>query len=374
MSRLAIFDIDAALTPIEGDRPGGADPRENSSGSAPYYRVKDARNAARAEERAAVEAGAPIPESWNTVVETGLDLLRDQAKDLEVAAWVTEGLVRTEGFAGLRDGLTLIARLVEDQWDHLFPEPDEDGVETKVSPIAGLNGAGATGTLDRPIRNTVLTNGADEAYSYWHYEQASELEKLTDTSRKAARIEDGAITLEAFRKAIADTPVTTVQDTLVTLGECEAALTRLSNALDAAAGADSPSLTALRELVESIAGCLRFTAADRLAVLEIMNLGDEAADPGASTVPSGDASPGGPRARRPGEFTNRDEALAELTQIAMYFRRTEPQSPLSYTLDDAVRRARLTLPDLLKELVQDPEHMRYILLSSGIKAQEEEAE
>ena len=372
MSEPPVVDIEAILAPIPGDQPGGVDPRDNSSVNSPYYRIKDARGAARAEERAALEADAPIPEAWGKVVDLGVDLLSTQAKDLEVATWLTEALVRKEGFGGLRDGLTVIAKLGDGFWDHSFPLPDEDGLEAKVSAVAGLSGSGATGTLDRPIRNMPLVDTASGSYSFWVYDQAVELEKIADATRRNARISEGTVTLEAFRQAVAETRIEALRDRLEVIGACEVALASATAALDAVAGVDSPSMTALQELLGAVGSCLRHVAADRLAVLAqqqdavavvVQVDGEPDGEPGASTN-------GAAVARRPGEFVNREEALLLLSQIVNYFRRTEPQSPISYTIEDAVRRARLSLPDLLKELAQDPSHMQHILLAAGIRHEE----
>ncbi len=63
--------------------------------------------------------------------------------------------------------------------------------------------------------------------------------------------------------------------------------------------------------------------------------------------------------------------MTELTRIADFFRRTEPHSPISYTLEEAVRRGRLSLPELLTELLQDnSEARKMFLVASGIKPSE----
>ena len=63
----------------------------------------------------------------------------------------------------------------------------------------------------------------------------------------------------------------------------------------------------------------------------------------------------------------REDMLRHLVRIADFFRRTEPHSPLAYTLDDAVRRGRLTWPDLLAEIVPDENARRNMLIQLGIK-------
>jgi len=365
-----VIDIEALLAPISGEAPGGSNPRADSSAASLYYRVKDARNAARAAERGMVDLDSGAPEEWDLVLSSSVTLLSTQAKDLEVAAWLTEALVRLEGFAGLRDGLTMITGLVERFWDGLFPEPDDDGMETKVGPIAGLSGSGATGTLSQPIRTLPITRGASARYSLWHYEQAADLEKLTDPTRREARTKAGVISLEQFRQSVKETSAEEMREIFTAVEESQAALETMTQAFRAVAGDDAPATSALRDLLAQVASAIRFVAADKLAAaapavdVAAVSTGDAVAV--AAPGPDGATQVAAPVVRREG-FASRDEALAELTKIAAYFRKTEPHSPLSYTIDEAVRRGKLSLPELLAELAQDPAHIKYILLAAGIK-------
>ena len=94
---------------------------------------------------------------------------------------------------------------------------------------------------------------------------------------------------------------------------------------------------------------------------------DEAGDAG-----GGGAGGGGGRAgtARPGTFETREQAFAMLLAVAKFFRDREPHSPLSYTLEEAVRRGRLPLPDLLAELLGDLETRNRLLMNAGIKPPE----
>jgi type VI secretion system protein ImpA len=367
-----VIDIAALLEPISEEAAAGTDSRGDKQSDSLYYRVKDARNAARSEERSAIETGAATPEEWNTVVSTSIELLTTASKDLEVAAWLVEGLVRTEGFAGLRDGLAVIAGIVRNYWETCFPELDEDGVEGKVTAIAGLSGSGAVGTLIQPIRLLPITQGDIASYSLWSYEQASEIQKITDPARRQARIEAGAVPMDQFMQSVTETPATMFAATVGLIDECLAALDEMSSAFDAVAGRDAPPVTALRELLQQAGSSIRYFAADKLALVGA----DEAVamDETAPAAESGGASApasGGPRVDG---YASRNEALGELTRLAGFFRKTEPQSPISYTLEEAIRRARLTLPELLAELAEDPAHVQRILLAAGIKNLEASSE
>ena len=113
------LDVASLLMPFEGVFPCGTDPREDASGQSLYYRLRDARAEARdAERRADGDAGdsGPSPQQWRTVRELATQLLRERAKDLEVAAWLTEALVREAGVAGLTVGATVMRELAAAFW------------------------------------------------------------------------------------------------------------------------------------------------------------------------------------------------------------------------------------------------------------------
>lgn len=363
-----VIDIDALLQAISEEAPAGTDPRADSSPASLYYRTKDARNAARSAERAAVETGGASPEEWDTVADTAMTILASHGKDLEIAAWLVEALLRTEGFAGLRDGMKVLTGIVNGFWETCFPELDEDGVEGKVSAVAGLNGSGAIGTLIQPIRLVSITRGSQWSFSLWNYEQARDLAKVTDPDRRQERIDNGAVTMEQFMESVADTSAAFFAETQAVIVETLAALAEMSAAFDAVAGVDAPPVSALREMLEEISRSIAHFAADKLAVANFSAGSEDVAAGDANQQGEGGQQVSGTVVVRKIEgYQSRDEALAELTRISAYFRKTEPHSPMSYTLEDAVRRARMSLPDLLVELVEDPAHLQRILLAAGIK-------
>lgn len=380
MALAQVIDIDSLLKPISDDAPAGSDPRSDSSSNSLYYKTKDARNAARSAERASVDLGAPPPEEWQVVGEAAMEILENHAKDLEIAAWLAEALLRLEGFAGLRDGLKVITGIARDFWESSFPELDEDGIEGKVTAVAGLSGAGAVGTLIQPIRLIELTRGSQANYSLWNYEQASDLEKVADPSRKQERIDNGAVGMEQFLRSVAETPASHFTDTIAAIEETLSALAEMAAAFDAVAGYDAPPTSALRELLEEIARAIRHFASDKLAAVGSATISAEpegAADTGLDATEHASGSDGVQVVvRRVDGYASREDALAEIIRIANYFRKTEPHSPLSYTLEEAVRRARMSLPELLAELAEDPAHIQRILLAAGIKppAPQSEAE
>ena len=78
-------------------------------------------------------------------------------------------------------------------------------------------------------------------------------------------------------------------------------------------------------------------------------------------------NPGGATIGQTTRPVTREDMLRELERIAEFFRKTEPHSPLAYTLEEAVRRGRLTWPELLAEVVPDDKVRSGMLVMLGIR-------
>jgi type VI secretion system protein ImpA len=352
------------LAPISEEFPCGNDIRTDFSPTSLYFRLRDARADARAAERAAdADPGSEnsSADGWRTVRTLGTKILQEQAKDLEVAAWLTEALVRTNGLAGLAEGARLLGNLADTYWDNIFPMPDEDGMETRVAPVTGLNGEGGDGTLSQPLNKLRLFNTADgEPVMLFQYEQSAALETIADKARKEARINAGVKpfdAMQALARAVGPGNFVALRKQV---REAQSAWTAMGEIFDRVAGEHAPPTRKISELLDNI-----LTIANQFAPPEIVEVEASAEAEESADETSHTAGGGGPKGKR---MLTREDALANLAEIAAFFRRTEPQSPLAYTIDDAIRRGRLTWPELLSELVADDNVRNNILVSLGIKA------
>ncbi len=114
----------------------------------------------------------------------------------------------------------------------------------------------------------------------------------------------------------------------------------------------------MRDILQEI-----LAVANQFAPPEPDQPADEAGEP--EPAPGGAAATDAPVAAA--RAVTREDMLKELGRIADYFRRTEPHSPLAYTLEEAVRRGRLTWPELLAEVVPDDGVRSAILVMLGIR-------
>jgi type VI secretion system protein ImpA len=362
-----VLDFAKLLAPIPGDKPTGSDPRANTSPTSPYYKVKDARTAARSAERQ-VESGAedaPTPD-WKAVVATATTALATAAKDLEVTAYLIEAVTRVNGYAGLRDGFRLARELVAAFWDDLYPVPDEEGLSTKVAALAGLNGDDAEGTLLAPIRNVPLTaSDTHGGLTLANYQQALTTSKILDPKVKEKKVAAGAMTFEKFQSAMGETSNAFVKALYDDLTASIDEFDKLTADLDARCGAAAPPSTAIRAALTGVLDAVKDVARDKLAVMQT-------AAP-VPTAPTADANgkaaakdDGGEGEKLP-VIRNREDALNAILKLADFFRRTEPHSMLPHTLEQAVRWARMPLTDLLAELISDDDARGALFKQVGIR-------
>lgn len=357
------FDLGALLTPISAEAPAGSDLRQDYSPDSLYYRLRDARSEARAAERA-IDAGntdAIALPHWRAVRDLAIEVLSQRSKDIEIATWLTEALLRDSGLVGLAAGCRLLAGLAETYWDGFFPQPDEEGLAGRLAAITGLNGAGGEGTVLQALRRTALFSRPDGTpFEFWDYLRSAETAAIGDPERRQQRIDSGVLpfeTVENEARAAGGAQFVQLHDRAA---EAAAAWLVLGQILDQRAGADAPSTSQVRDLLQQIED-----AAERFAPPGAGAPEAVPAAPSAEVV--GTDRPAAPAAPRADGLASREDALCALAQIGEFFRRTEPLSPITYTLQEAARRSRLTWPELLEEIVPDSASRSVILSSLGIR-------
>ena len=363
MASPPVLKFDLLLQPISDDAPAGADVRSDPKASQLYYAVKDARSSARSKERSSLaeDGEAPdLPGEWRPVFKQAHELLAHHSKDLEITAWLIEASVRLDGFAGLRDGFRLARELIGRFWDPIYPHPDEDGIETTVAPLAGLNGEDGEGTLIAPIRAALITGGQSVGpFATWNYEQAVALEQITDPKKRERRIDAGAVTLRMIQQAAAETAAQEFVRLHEDLQGAQAEFQQLSAALDERCGNESPPSSNIRHALEACQEALTFLAGDKLRPISAGEPTDASGGDGAAPAAAGIAT-------TPGQIRNREDAFKVMLDIADFFRRTEPHSLLSYSLEQVVRWGKTPLPQLLSDLIGDKSAREELFRLTGI--------
>ena len=369
MASEEIIQLDSLLQPISDDNPVGNDIREDSSPTSPYYSIKDARNAARAAERNNMFDGdsSEADDQWRKILDLAPDILQNNAKDLEVASWYTEALIRRHGFQGLRDGFKLIHGLIDQYWDNIYPLPDEDGVETRVAPLTGLNGEGAEGVMIAPIRNVFITQGNEPGpFSFWKYQQALDIEKILDEETKTDKASKLGFSNDDVETAVSESSeefFVNIRDDIV---ESIDTYKEIGRVLDEYCGInDAPPISNIINILQDCQGAINHIAKYKMPSEDAEeNTSSDALEQ--TTTESTDQTQ-----QISGPIKSRTDAFKKLTEISAFFRKTEPHSPISYILERAVKWGDMPLEDLMKELIPDSSARDFYGSLTGVKTEDE---
>ncbi|MFT6388054.1 MAG: type VI secretion system protein ImpA [Cellvibrionaceae bacterium] len=361
-----LIDIQSLLAPISDQAPAGQDTRQDRSPNSAYQTIKNARNSARAAERSNMFDGtsSEATENWRTVIDLAPDLIKNHSKDLEIATWYIEALVRRHGFQGLRDGFKLVLGLVEQYWDNLCPMPDEDGIESRIAPLAGLNGEGSEGVLVAPIRNIFITEGQSPGpFSFWKYQQAREIQRLPDEDARQQKAANLGFSQEDVDKAVLESSELFFVNLRDDVQICIETYTQLSRLLDEHCGNHiaPPTSNIINALKESL-GAINHLGGNKFPVEPERVTEDlDATSQDENSAPTAQAL---------GSIGNREIAFKQLNAISDFFRKTEPHSPISYVLEKAVKWGDMPLSDLILELIPDPSSREHYGTLTGVKTQD----
>lgn len=359
MATSAVIDISTLSAPLPGASPVGMNLRLDSSPASIYYKIKDLRNQARAIERKQIEdvdAEQPLAE-WQKLYQLAIELFSKSSKDIEIAAWLIEALLRLYNFAGLRDGLKFYRQLLELYWENLYPPIDEEGYQARLATFIGLNGEDTDGTLIFPITNVKLTLGKSvDSYSLWQYEQAHEVNQINDPEKRQKRIDAGAVKLPLVETSIEETPSSFFRDTAEELKACLDELQAIDLFFEEKCGENVLSLSRIKDKLK---GCLDVvkiigkSAFENSPCDQVNNQGNNQIEMSAVVSDK--------------KILDREKAFAQILEVANFFEQNEPHSPLSYILRKAVRWGKTSLPELLAEIIHDDSALKESYKLTGIE-------
>jgi len=371
-----VVDLEALLAPIPGENPAG----ESLLYTETYDLIKEARRAEDALEQGEWKREIKTA-NWPAVIEIAADALATKTKDLQIAVWLVEALVKQHRFPGLRDGLRLLYGLQEQFWESLYPEVEDGDMEARVLTMEFLNR-----TLPLLIRQIPLTQG--EAYSWLHWKESRDVDNLGRQSPEALAeaLAEGKITGEQFDKAVAATSRAFCERLFADLNQCWEEYQQLDRVLEEKFGRDAPSLLDVKKaieecstLLESVVKKKRELEPDPTPVRpEESETGHGfASEPsdGEAVLPLVGPMRAPPLTLRPGsvplEPQDRADALRRLAAVAEYFRRAEPHSPIAYLVERAVRWGQMPLDAWLQDVISDDSVLAHLRETLGLKNSEE---
>ena len=354
------------LAPIPGADPAGADLRYDPV----YDRIQDARREEDSSSPQGIWSAKLKRADWVLVRDEVETVLAERSKDLQLAVWLLEAWLQLRGLSGFARGLRLIDSLCQQFWPVLYPKLDPDDPEARLAPLYWLDSKMSARIGQLPL--TAPDGTDDPPFSWQDLAGAQKLEPLAKSSpvNYAEAVERGAITLAKFNAAVRATSTAFYQDLQDDLQSSADGLQGLRATLDSLCGPDSPVMGGIERSLEFLSLFVRVTLAERgVGTAEPTPPRPTAAEtalpatqPSKPPRPDRPAAETGPLPAMPshsapampaGPIASREQAYRMLADAADYLALTEPHSPTPYLVRRAVGWGRMTLADLLAELIDD---------------------
>lgn len=314
----AAFDAESLVAPLAGSDPAG-------DARAYVYRLREQIADLRRQEEPEDFDDATRPAdlkqaNWPGLVALCEEALATETKDLRVAVHLLEGLANTQGFAGVAEGLDLLARLLDEAWERLNPPLADGDLDERAAPLANM--------LDDPdhglrfpltIRAIPLIGGL--GYTQWLALRSSSATNDQQTAAAALN----SLTLEAARELDRQ------------IAACQANLKALLAICDRRMGSESPSLSTVAAALDDCR---------RVAAQELQRLA-----PG--STPTSDGATANTAASGPTATRSRSDAYTQLDRAADVLLELEPHSPIPYLVKRAVKLGRLPFPQLMQRMIRD---------------------
>lgn len=235
------IDLDKILAPIEGENSAG----ENLRYDPVYDEIKEARR-----EDEVLEQGEWQHElktaDWPKVFDLAVDTLTARSKDLQIAVWLFEALVKLDGFPGVAAGLKIINSLLNEYWENLYPEIEDDDLDYRVGPLELLNDK-----LWLAIKEIPLTDpGVSAGYSWIKWQESRQVSTESDPDVRREMIKSGKPTDEEFDLAVSHSSKDFYKNLTAEIALALEEFQQLDATVDEKFGRDAPRLAELKTALE----------------------------------------------------------------------------------------------------------------------------
>ena len=345
------IDVEALLSPLDSE--AGCGP--NLEYDPEFMQLEEAARAQPEQEFANSDTGTRVTiegqgADWPAVLKLAQGLMH-RTRDVRVATYFARALVRTEGFAGARIGLTVVGGLLERYWQGVHPQldPDDDNDPTmRVNALAPLVASEAF--IDDLRASWLLRSRQSGMLTVRNIEvsqgklQAREGEQVYSESQVSGMLTE-AFEQNAELGAVIDDVIQTA--------------TKISGFLQEQVGvARALDFKPLLSVAQSV----------RHAFQQIVPQADEGGEEEGGEEGNASASSGG--SSRSGEIRSRQDVVAGIDKLIQYLERAEPSNPAQILLKRAKRVVNMSFLEALHEIAPDALQQAELILGDQLNKSE----
>lgn len=326
---MSTFDVDQLIAPISDESPSG----DNLEYEPEFGELERAAQGKPAHEIGdeVIEAEGP---DWRLVRDHAQELL-GRTKDLRIAVLMARAAANIHGPTGMADGAALLRGLLENLWDSLHPQLDE---EDDNDPTFRVNSmlpmSDREGMLSDLLFMPLVKSKVVGIFSLRDVRVANgDLQPLDPD----AQVPDTGLISAAFQDCDLDelqADAAAIDAALEDIGKCEAIFAEQIGA------ANSPDLDGLVSELKEIKKIYAENLASRgIGVETSAEEGGKAAGAGGAPIS--------------GEVRSREDAVMMIGKVITYYERAEPSSPVPVLLQRIQKLIPMGYLDIMRELTPD---------------------
>lgn len=290
---------------------------------------------------------------WPGLVRIGENILINKSKDLRVACWLIEALCKIDGLPGLADGYTLLGQLCENFWNDIHPQPENGDLEQRVGVLDWL-----ANQTPRLLREVALTQSGKGNFSLIDLESARAMAKQIERNPGMADeiTRNAQVSLDIFEAAAKDTDKLYFAEGIRHAERARSAIKAVQGLLDVRMGDLSPAFGPSFDVLEDISHFLQRHAGPADNRMHAPTDGHHPVSSGQVSGPSSariEPTFGAATELADGPIRSREQGIRQLQEIASFFRRTEPHSPVAYLAEKAAKWGSMPLHEWLRTVVKD---------------------
>lgn len=368
-------DIEALLTPITGDLPAGPSMRYDPM----YMAIRSARE----EEDAKLpmrEWERPLKKAdWLAVADNACALLRGRSKDFQVAAWLCEAWIHRHQLAGFNAAVSLLIGLVDHYWDSAHPQIEDGDDEARVAPFFWIN-ENLPHILMMHVSLLTLPERMPSTVCTFDWDQALVLENHKVETKKSKKPAPAEISPIPTRAEIVTGAHGSNLQALIQhrhlLDTAVAGWEQFTQLLNSKMGMQAPSVAKVLEMLQRMRRVCNTLIDGREPKPVVKTFAALPAAPPELQTDIPPCTTGEPVTAPPsfaesqnamGPISSREDAYRMLEEVAQYLQKTEPHSPTPYLVMRAVNWGRMSLGDLMQEIVREEGDMNRYFSLLGIK-------
>lgn len=324
---MSLLPVDQLLAPLDELAPCGEDLEYDPA----FLALEEAARGKPEQQFGDTVIPAQAPD-WRQVHEDAL-ALAERTRDLRLAVLLARAGAHLHGIRGYADGLALVAGLVEQHWDHVYPLLDADDANDptmRLNALAPLVDA-ATGLAD--LRQATVGSGRIPLT----------VRQIELSAGKAEPHDDESVPTTAGIAQALQAIESQSEGVLEALQSPYLQLLRIESVLMDQVGSQGPDLKPLQTIARWLDGAAASARTD--------GAGDGATE--AADVDFDSPSAGGAMASAPGALRHRDDVVRTLDQVCDWIQRNEPTNPAPLLIRRAQRLMTMDFMDIIRDLAPE---------------------